>query len=64
LRYAIGVDVGGTKIAVAMVDSEGKVGAKIKVQTDRCASRVADGAGLQMVITMIVGTGKAADSAR
>ena len=34
MRHTIGVDVGGTKIAAAVVDSEGKVGAKIKVKTD------------------------------
>ena len=34
MRHTIGVDVGGSKIAAAVVDSEGKVGAKIKVKTD------------------------------
>jgi glucokinase len=33
LKHAIGVDVGGTKIAAAMVDSEGNIGAKIKTKT-------------------------------
>ncbi len=35
LRYAIGVDVGGTKIAAAVVDSAGAVRGKIRLSTDR-----------------------------
>jgi glucokinase len=35
MSYVIGVDVGGTKIAAAVVDSEGKAGAKIKVPTEQ-----------------------------
>lgn len=35
MRYAIGVDVGGTKIAAAVVNSEGKVGSKIRTKTDQ-----------------------------
>jgi len=35
LRYAVGVDVGGTKIAAAVVDSQGRIHEKIKVKTDR-----------------------------
>lgn len=34
MRRVIGVDVGGTKIAAAVVDAEGKPGAKIKVSTE------------------------------
>ncbi len=34
-RYAVGVDVGGTKIAAAVVDSEGRFHRKIKLATDR-----------------------------
>jgi len=33
LKHTIGVDVGGTKIAAAVVDSEGNIGAKIKTKT-------------------------------
>jgi glucokinase len=35
LRYAVGVDVGGTKIAAAVVDSEGRVTGKVKLATER-----------------------------
>lgn len=35
LRYAVGVDVGGTKIAAAVVDSNGTILRKIKLATDR-----------------------------
>ena len=35
LRYSVGVDVGGTKIAAAVVDSAGKIHEKIKLKTDR-----------------------------
>src|SRR3974377_2320759 len=35
LRYAVGVDVGGTKIAAAVVGSEGKIPAHVKLKTDR-----------------------------
>lgn len=35
MRYAVGVDVGGTKIAAAVVDSEGTILRKIKQPTDR-----------------------------
>ena len=35
LLYAVGVDVGGTKIAAAVVDSEGRIHEKIRLKTDR-----------------------------
>ncbi len=35
MRYAVGVDVGGTKIAAAVVDSEGRATAKVKVATEQ-----------------------------
>ena len=35
LRYAVGVDVGGTKIAAAVVDSQGRIHEKIKLKTER-----------------------------
>ena len=35
LRYAVGVDVGGTKIAAAVIDSEGKIHKKTKLVTER-----------------------------
>jgi len=34
-RYAVGVDIGGTKIAAAVVDSDGKIYGKTRVRTDR-----------------------------
>lgn len=59
MSYVIGVDVGGTKIAAAVVDSEGKAGPKIKVPTEQhdtarsigqiaeTAHRAADEAGVR-----------------
>jgi len=35
LRYAVGVDVGGTKIAAAVIDSDGTILRKVKLATDR-----------------------------
>ena len=35
LRYAVGVDVGGTKVAAAVVDSNGTILRKVKLATDR-----------------------------
>src|SRR5438034_4521757 len=35
LRYAVGVDVGGTKIAAAVVDSEGRIRKKVKIATEK-----------------------------
>jgi glucokinase len=34
-RYAVGVDVGGTKIAAAVVDSEGEVHGRMRLRTER-----------------------------
>src|SRR5579859_5912941 len=39
LRYTVGVDVGGTKIAAAVVDSEGGLMGKVKVPTERDDTR-------------------------
>src|SRR4051794_30214871 len=35
LRFAVGVDVGGTKIAAAVVDSSGAILRKVKLATER-----------------------------
>ena len=35
LRFAVGVDVGGTKIAAAVVDSEGRIREKVRLKTER-----------------------------
>ena len=48
-RYAVGVDVGGTKIAAAVIDSRGVIHSKTKVATDkqdrdRSIAQVADAA--------------------
>jgi len=49
LRFAVGVDVGGTKIAAAVVDSQGIIHQSIKLKTDRhdrdrCVAQVAHAA--------------------
>ncbi|HET9318658.1 MAG TPA: hypothetical protein VFO27_02745 [Bryobacteraceae bacterium] len=38
MKHAIGVDVGGTKIAAAVVDSEGNIGPKTKTKTGQGGS--------------------------